>query len=244
MSRRLLKVASQQRQNISGTSPSNFVMPVQGMRTLAGRWRLLECHITNSVWTVDTRNNTIYFFENSVNKTATIASGFYTPTTFLTAIGTAMTTASGGYNTYTATQDTAKQTVTVTASTNPFQLMFGTNTTNTAAYLMGFINVDTASATSQTGTGIMNLNQTQSFNIDIVGTTSGVADAKSNSYTLCIPNSVNSQEVVHYYPTPETVQIVEFQEGVNQIKATVRDDNQNLLGLNNADWWALLQPLD
>jgi hypothetical protein len=72
---------------------------------------------------INEANNKIYFYENGEYKYATITIQNYANiSTVITAVQTAMNTASGGYNTYTITYDSTWREILVTAI-NPFTFM-------------------------------------------------------------------------------------------------------------------------
>ena len=89
----------------------------------------------------------------STEKTATITAGMYTTTSLGTTVGTTMDTAGGGSGNFTLAYDTTVNKFTLSHSTQEFLLMFGTGTNalKGLAHTIGFIKVDTTSATSNVG---------------------------------------------------------------------------------------------
>lgn len=104
-------------------------------------------------FTIDSTNNSININEGSGELLATIASGKYSLTDFLTAVKTALDAASTLPQTYTVSVDRTTRQITISASSN-FDILIGTGTqTGQSPYdLMGFTgSVDLTSANSYTG---------------------------------------------------------------------------------------------
>jgi hypothetical protein len=112
-------------------------------------FKLLALALPIYNYTVDTTNNQIYFSDGVTNYTASITVGIYNSDNIITAIKIAMeTTAYVGTVTVTFFEYTYKLTIT---STTNFQLQFATYTTNSANYIMGFDEIDTALSLSYEG---------------------------------------------------------------------------------------------
>ena len=120
----------------SSGSSDNFQLTTKV--ALFGRYKLVNATIpfasNNCITGV---NDTICFYENSTQKTATISPGQYTATTLATAVQSALNTASASYNTYAVTYSSTTTKLTITAGNN-FQIL-GSNVLNTAAHLIAFL---------------------------------------------------------------------------------------------------------
>lgn len=102
-------------------------------------------------------NDKIYFYENSTSKTATIAPGVYTSSSVLSAIKTAMDTASSGHNSYTVSYSSTTRKLSFSAS-NAFYFEFSASTGDNCARQLGFADdTDTASGTSITAPNVIDL---------------------------------------------------------------------------------------
>jgi hypothetical protein len=87
----------------------------------------------NTTYTIDSRNCNFSFVESSVPHNGYLPFGNYTINTFITALGTAMTSASGT-STFTITNNVLTNILSITSSTNVFYL---TNTINNCYYEAG-----------------------------------------------------------------------------------------------------------
>lgn len=234
-------IYSSQRISTSLASPSSFLISFTN-KIFSGKYKLSEVFIPNSNYTVNALNNQIYFTENSTAKVATIVNGFYNSSTFVTAVATALTTASGGYNTYTGTLGSATQLATLSA-TYAFSLTFGTNTSNSCAQLLGFTNTDTSSATSQTGTLVVNMSPILTYNIR-VNNIESTADSTSNGSTFIIPVNVNTMAFTQYDPSGHYPQYITFNNPTSTLQVSVTDQNNNPLNLNGVNWYFVLSPVE
>jgi len=112
----------------TGSSLSNPLWSNFNVDDIEG-YRIKNVVMPSSFYTIDSRNNKIYFNEDSyltTTLTATIASGYYTSSTILTAINTALD-AVGVSNTYLTTYTTLTNKITITASTEDFRVVSGIN---------------------------------------------------------------------------------------------------------------------
>lgn len=115
--------------------------------------KLLCVSLPLTNYTINSSNNLIYF-NDGADEIATIPPGSYDYNSILTAIQTAMTTAGYG-GVVTATYDNVTMKFTIATST---AIIFTwSNTTNSAAYILGWNNGDTLLDTSHTSTNISHL---------------------------------------------------------------------------------------
>lgn len=109
--------------SLSSPTFSNFnIDDIQG-------YRIKNAVIPSSFYTIDSRNNKFYFNETSTSsttRTATITTGYYTSSTILTALKTALDSA-GSANTYTITYSSTTNKITITSSTENFRVISGIN---------------------------------------------------------------------------------------------------------------------
>jgi hypothetical protein len=203
-----------------------------------GRYRLREVYLPVQFYNVNSFNNKIYFFENAIDKTATLTSGYYDATTLGTVIKSVMDTASGGYNVYTVTYTASTQKFTITA-TNAFKFTFGTNITTSAGALLGF--QDTATATSQTSASVVDLSYTPMVRIQIQQFDHSIVDSNFAQTTFSIPVSVNTQQVMIWTPTSQTEQIGLLGQSSRSLDVRLYDVAMNLLPNNSIDWYFVLE---
>lgn len=119
---------------------------------------LTEMAMPFSWYTTNSNNNKIDFMEGITPVTAIIPIGNYDQISIIPAIKTAMELVSPGLATFSLSINVITFKLTIT-STVTFSLLFGTGTNllQSASDLMGFSAVDTLSALSHIGTGIINL---------------------------------------------------------------------------------------
>jgi hypothetical protein len=170
---------------------------------------------------------------------ATITTGFYTSSNIGAAVQTALN--STGPAGFTVTFNSTPQTITVSNASN-FQLLFGSNTANSCASLLGFTNSNTTLATSATATGILNLSPNLSFNIQL-NNISNIFNANSNYFTFVIPITVSSGGMMVYEPSNKFCQIATLPNSLNNIQIQVVDDSSRNIALLT-DWYMILEAFD
>lgn len=227
----------------SSNSSSDFTVPLQS-DLLDGKYELEEAYICNSSYNVNsTLGNTVYFNENSTNKTAVVPSGNYGASSLLAAIVSSLNTASGGYATYTGTQSSSTNLYTITSTEN-FSFTFGTNLNSSLANTMGFPNANTVSGTSATATYFPNLSYPLNFRICVSAQSSSMArevkDSAGNWFTFIIPNTAAYGGYVDYSPRKGYAQQCQITR-TQFLSVQVRDLNGNIMNLNGTNWWMKLK---
>lgn len=147
LSSKKVLIRSKDRVNPTTTPRANFSLRFQ--ESIEGEWDVKWITIPNTLYNVNATNNIIPFTNTDGSYTATMVPGNYTTTTLATEIDRAMdAAASGGATpiTYTTTLVAATQTFSIASSASTTSLTFATNSTNTAHALMGFEQVDVATA--------------------------------------------------------------------------------------------------
>ena len=97
--RQKLKLNSADRVNIAG--PSDFAIELD--TPMSGTYQLYSLYMPMVFNNVSESNNKLYFIENEVPKTASLASGIYKGSaTLITQVLLALNTISDGVNTYSA----------------------------------------------------------------------------------------------------------------------------------------------
>lgn len=198
--------------------------------------KLINFIMPNSIYNFTTSNNTIYFRENATNKTATVTPGFYTADTLATTLASILTTASGGFNTYTVTYSAITGKLTFSAGSN-FQFMAGTNPTFPYREL-GITQADTVAATSLTSTNCVSLERPVRVYLSmdlcdepiLIGNATATSDA-----SFSIPVDVNFMQVVDYEPTNEPI-VRARRTNPDQITFKLKDGFGNLINLNGLEW--------
>jgi hypothetical protein len=221
------------------TSTSNFKLNLA--INLQGVYEILYCSMFNTFYSISTGvNDTIYFYENATAKTATLTAGVYSSSgsnSIATAIASVMTTASGGYATYTAAIGAITNCITITSTSN-FQLLWGTNknASNTAAITLGYALTDTTSATSAAATGVPQLGGPNSVNIYIPNSncfnfTNGVG----NFGNILIPLTVG-YGYMNYYKHNDFPQFLRFDQVTSNVLVKILTTTNQAISNNGTNW--------
>ena len=169
----------------------------------------------------------------------------------LTEIGTVLTTASGGYNTYTVTYSTLTNKYTISASNN-FQLLFssGTNASTSPWKVTGFSNsngtsgIDTTLSTSTTSTDVVNLSLPLSFYVQI--NTFGSSNFKTtdgDTFTFYIPSVSSNGGIIEYRSGgyfEQWINIPSYINVIERIDVVLRGRNGKDLNLNGSEFEMVL----
>jgi hypothetical protein len=203
---------------------------------LRGRYILSFAMIPATVYPVNSGNNIVYFYENSTDKSATLPVGQYTAASLATQLASSLTTASGGYATYSVTYSGATGKLT-TSSTQSFQTRFGAFSANSAALVLGFNAADTASGTSVTAPNLVNVASPISLSVDISGATPVSAFFTKGGFRagLIIPLNVNFSQY-QALSADQFPQLIEFVSGTSNVMVTVTDSGGNSVDLGGAQW--------
>lgn len=242
MSKQYLKIDSADRLNAGATTPANFT--ISGTVIMEGKYALKSIYYPATFFNINAGlNNLIYFTEGGVNKVATIAPGFYSGfNDLLVVVKAAMDTASAAVNTFTVTQSALTGLITIAASSVPFQLTFGANSSSAAAEVLGFAQVDTVSAMSLTAENFPNLATVRSLNINInnIGCVSDMMN--ENNCTICVPVLQNSPYIGYWEPPENFAQVFKFDTPTKVLKISVLDDRQKVIQLQS-EWHMIVEKL-
>ena len=255
----LFKLSSADRSASESVGSHSFVLRAGDAPEWNGTYRLVEALMPSTQYTISSSNNVIRFNESGVggggSLTATVPPGYYTASSLAVAVGTVMTTASGGYNTYTAATSSLTGLLTITATVGGnFFMENGTDTairdpiSTEMSQILGYpYQSSTTAAMTQTGTKPMNLSRIISFNIliDEANSSGGnriISSRGGTTLTFSIPVLTNSGGIFHYKPVGNALMNPQemFLKRTRVLRIKVIDDQGNLVDLNNVDWWILL----
>lgn len=240
-----LKIKSSQRMdaNTSQTSSPGECY-IKLTNPVSGRWTLRQVCICADYPNINNLNNTIPFFENGVDKIATLPAGYYNSSDIITALQTALNTASGGYNTYTCSLNSVSQQLTITSAVNPFQLKFGTFPSGSGTVLGFPVAANSSLGLSVTAPSIVVANTVLAFNIKIDGCSS-IIDAAGQSTSFDVPMNVNVSPMgwVTYEPSENFRQSITFGQPQRILHIRICDDNGVTLNLQQ-DWTMIWESLD
>lgn len=246
-------IKSQSRNPTLSLSSSNFTILLKDKVILNGRKQLCLVNFLgyNTVYNIDSSNNTINFYENSTNKTAIIASGFYNADTLASEIQVVLNNASGGYNTYTVSYSILTNRYTISAG-NAFQLLFssGANAANSPWKVMGFSNsngtsgIDTTLATSTTGNDVVNLSLPLSFYIQINSFGScNFLTTDGDTFTFYVPSVSSNGQIIEYRSGGYFEQWINIPSNINvieRISVVLKGRNGKELNLNGSEFEMVL----
>ncbi len=222
---------------VSTDDPSNCALALNV--NLSGKYHVKSLTLCNSMYNIDSTNNTILFYENATAKSATITAGFYTSTNIAAAVKTALDTASGGHNTFTVSYSSSTGKLTISAG-NAFYFRWASDADNTCYRELGFQKANTASGTSITAPCCLNLNACNQLLLNI---SNAHASYQSTSYTqgnVLIPLEANGLEFKTYYFNRDIQQCVQFDTNAKRITLTLRDDLGRIRSLNGTDYSLVL----
>lgn len=216
----------------AGGTSSNFIidLPYQ----ISDTYKILCLQIPNTVYSVITGVNDIVY--TSLGN-ATLTQGSYIATTFVAMLQTQLIVVNAGF---TATYNTDTKKITI-ANATPFTLNFAT-TTASAAKLCGFVNSNTNSGTSATGTLVIDLNYTSNLIINIEESKNKIAstDVQSNhrgSIYFPINVSFGSYQNLYFRDLPQTI---DFPANTGKLTIKIFDSDGNTINLNGAEWNMLI----
>jgi hypothetical protein len=230
-----LRIDSSDRDNRGSSTPGNFI--INSQEQFRGKWRLMSIYFPISAYNVNANfNNRIYFNEGGVSKIATITPGYYSlDDAFLTAIKSALDTASAGVNTFTVAQASTTGLISITASTVPFSTAFGNGASYSAAELLGFTQSNSDSNLVQSGTLYPNLATLRTINVTINEIYTYMTTKNQNYSTFMVPVNSDSPGVVYWEPTEHFPQEFDFPTGTTTLRIRVTDDNGQIIN-QQSEW--------
>lgn len=219
---------------ISGNSHSFTIQLQPGiMQPKTVTLKYVSIPLTN--FTVSSSNNVIYFG----GYTATITPGVYDYISIATAVKNAMeATAYAG--TITVTYDTLTYLFTI-SGTVAFTLDFGTNTTNSMAYLLGYDEVDVVSATSHTADSVAHLSIPQFIMIDITGLPQSTFTSNGEHCNFIIPtNNISGYQNYFFETSQYTLSFPGGHTSIQYFNVRLFSRGSQDFDLRGVDWQCLL----
>jgi hypothetical protein len=178
----------------------------------------------NSQYTVDSRNNKIYFNDGS-DRTGTVASAQYTGATIATAIQTAMNAASSGYS---VSYDSSTNKLTLSHASS-FVLTLS-NTTNAIWDFIGFATgTDSSSTTSHTSTNQINLTSKYIYMTLDIADNPELSNELPENVALILLNDSSWGSLINY---DNPVSIKSNKRNFKFLTYKVYDDRDNIIDAN------------
>lgn len=228
---------------IVGTSSTSFQIQLKEAMPNIRIIRLLSFIAPNTLFKIRTGiNNQFVWNRNSTNYNYAIPPASYTIYTLLNIIQTAMNTQDSGNN-YTLSYDTDNMMATI-QGTSAFVLnWFSSPYGATSCYReLGFPQVDTVSATSQTSSNCISLERPTRLYITIRELMQSGINSNMNFFTFMIPITVASGNLIIYQNEyfPQTIQLVS-PINLTTLTFTVSIENNELANFNGGEWELLLE---
>jgi len=210
---------------------SNFTLNV--FPPVTGNYRLGNLTLLNSLYNINTSNNTIFIYQSGTAYSGTITPGAYNASSLPTAVATALNAITGVSGTFSCTYSTSTFLLTITNSTTAFQMNFNNSNQIGCADVLGFPRqLSSSAATSQTGSNAVNFNPFQSLFINIDQCSARYSNPlKSFAILGCVhvPLVGNSGSIIQvkYSDFPE---VLTFDQ-VSQFNIQVRDSGGAIVKL-------------
>jgi len=212
--------------------------------TLEGCYGVSLIQIPHTFYTIRSGHNTIYFYENSTSKTATVTPGYYSSSTIAAAVKSALDTASGGHNTYTITYSSSTKKLSASAS-NAFYFEWSADTGNGCWRQLGFTQgTDTTSGTSVTFPNVIDLVGAHFITVEIRQAQSYTLSTgtSSSNWGIVVPIDVDYGSYL-LQKTTDIAQRIQFSSRTKHLNIRVLDEEGASLDLNGSNWTVVLSPL-
>lgn len=190
-----------------------------------------------TTYNINSKNNVVYF-NDGIDRTFTMTPGNYSVYDLIDALQTDFNTVSSGYL---VTYSDISMKITITG-TIPFQLTFGTNTTNTMAYILGFNNVNTTTALVHVSNNCINLSLPLYLCCDIDEFSSNSKSTNDSTSVFVFPNKVNGGDLLSFSELTDYKQCAVISEpNVQNLNVRFSFPGNYDLDLNGNDWQMVLR---
>jgi hypothetical protein len=232
-----IKVDSNLRIDAATTSPADCVIPSD--HVMGGCYQLKSVTLPATNFNLNSSNNVVYFNENDgALKTCVIPIGYYSGFADV-ANALALSMSAAGTGTYTCSVSSLNNRLTVNSTVN-FKFLFGSNSLNSASIVLGFVNNSASSATSQTGSQIMNTSITTNYNFIISDASSSIKTLDGKSFTFSVPPLSATPNLIYFEPSERFPITFRF-EATRNLKIKIVDDKQRVIPNLNSDWTLTLE---
>ena len=205
-------------------------------------YELVEFAMSNSLYNVNAYNNNLPFSENSVDKSTTLTQSTYTASELATEIQTQMD--ASGNNTYTVTFDdkSGKFTIARATGVDSFGFTYGTNTSNTSRYLLGFDASDQTEGTTQTSDNVIDITPYKIIYFYFINN-ANIAGNSKFSASFSISGNGGFLEPIRYNKNEKYSQTVKF-NSETAIEFRIVDKNNKIIDFHGASWEMILKRMD
>ena len=202
---------------------------------------LLNFSVPIIQYNIDSSNNLVYFNDGSSDWVATLSSGAYTYITLPIELKRAMDDVSSQSFDVSYSEITFKLSVTVT-SVASFKFTFS-NTSNSAARILGFQNSDTSLAATHTSFFSLNLSLPMYFFVQIPELGTHVKSSSQNDWgTFVLTTSGNSGDILTFNMFSGYQLLESFQHSsLSSVNIRLVNSGGELLDLRGLDWIMVLK---
>ena len=223
-----------------GTSTNYYITldePLYNIQSV----KLLHTRIPVSWYNITSANNIILFNEGSGNLIATLTKGNYNITELIIEIKNKMDLI--GVNTYTVSYDKITMKLTI-SSTGSYILSFASSI-STIWNMLGYNNVNTISNISHTSDNIIDLISVKYIQIVIpeIGII-GRSTNTNNEYTFLVPVNEDKASIIQFNENNTFNQIqynIHNKKDIQNLHIIIKDQDNNILDLNNSDTYLLIE---
>lgn len=215
------------------SSFGDCVIPFQD--PIEGTFCIESILIPNTAYTIDSRNNKIYFYDSAsaANLTATLATGIYTSSNIAAAVKTALDAVSSTTYTVSLSSTTNKLTFTPGGGGTMY-FRWGVDANDSCFRELGFNKTTGSAATTQTSDNPINLNSTLSLLIDINEVRDTDIRISGSSTIDCVVYCPISSAAGSYtnLTKEQITQHLTF-NGTKSLKIQIRDMNSRIVNINS-----------
>ena len=218
------------------TSSTDCIFQVDA--SLATSADVVSFQMPMTSYNINSMNNVVYFNDGG-DKTFSVDPGNYSAYDYIIALEAGFNSVSSDF---TVTYSDISMRLTISALT-PFSLTFGTNITNSSAYIMGFNYVDTGSSTIQRSHNAIDLSLPLFLycRIDEFATNVKSTDRVTNA-TFCFSNKVNGTDLLSYSENTDWKQCSFIREvNIQALHVRFVFHNNVQCDIQNNDWTMLLR---
>lgn len=189
-------------------------------------------------YNINATNNSIYFNDGSI-KNFLITPGNYSVTDLITTLQATFNSFSP--NGFVVSYSDVSMKLTIT-STLPFSLLFGSYTTNSSAYILGFADDNTVASTSHSSDFAIDLSLPLYIYCTVDEFSTNIKSTNNfDNATFVFPNKVNSSDILLFSKQTDYEQrskVTEVNMQALRVRWTIQGNTT--LDINNNDWSLIL----
>jgi hypothetical protein len=203
---------------------------------------LLSFSMPLTQYNIDSTNNQVYFSVDGDDFTAEITPGSYNVCTLCSELKRIMNLVSTHIFDIWYDSGLLKLVFTILSFAD-FAFTFGTNTDNSAAHILGFLESDSVSAATILSDNAINLSLPLYFYIDIPQIGIHVRSTNENDFATFIVSSMQNSGGINVFNMFSSYQLLEQfgHSSLSAIDIRIKERGNKLVDLQNADWQMVLR---